>query len=149
MSSEGNTPLERRGQDVGQGRWHGLSRADRHRRVPGAQGSVRLRPRCDQRLPRRGSLTVNRILFGSSNKTVYTLIAKNCALLKEAVMDFIVENGIEVSKKISVGNVPGHLMNDLLTAVNRKGMVASNGRSDTQLSTMQISDLLRSFITRV
>ena len=46
--------------------------------------------------------------------------SKNCTLLKEAAMDFVVENGVEVYEKVSFENVPSYLMKDLLAAVNRK-----------------------------
>lgn len=45
---------------------------------------------------------------------------KNCALLKEAVMDFLVENGGEAAEKLSFEGVPGRFMKDLLTAVHTK-----------------------------
>jgi hypothetical protein len=43
----------------------------------------------------------------------------NCALLKEAAMDFIAENRTNVIGKISFNDAPGNLMNDLLAAVVR------------------------------
>ena len=43
----------------------------------------------------------------------------NCALLKEAAMDYIAENKTKVIGKISFNDAPGNLMNDLLTAVVR------------------------------
>jgi hypothetical protein len=46
--------------------------------------------------------------------------SKNCALLKEAAIDFILENMGEVGKKISFNNAPGAMMNDVLTAFDRK-----------------------------
>ena len=45
--------------------------------------------------------------------------SKNCAYLKEAVMDFMVENGDDIIGKVSFDNFPGHLVTDLLTAVTR------------------------------
>ncbi|KAL7450714.1 hypothetical protein ACHAWC_005018 [Mediolabrus comicus] len=45
--------------------------------------------------------------------------AKNCALLKEAVMNFLAANHYEASEKISFNDVPGHLMKDLLVAFGR------------------------------
>ena len=35
--------------------------------------------------------------------------SKNCALLKEASMDYIVENKTEVIEKLSFANAPGEL----------------------------------------
>ena len=46
--------------------------------------------------------------------------SKNCALLKEAVMEFIVEKGHDIVGKVSFENVPGSIVTDLLTAVNRR-----------------------------
>ena len=45
--------------------------------------------------------------------------SKNCALLKEAVIDFMVENGQGVLEKVSLKDVPGGMFADLLTAVTR------------------------------
>jgi hypothetical protein len=46
--------------------------------------------------------------------------SKNCALLKEAAIDFILQNMGEVGKKISFNNTPGAMMNDVLKAFDRK-----------------------------
>jgi hypothetical protein len=46
--------------------------------------------------------------------------SKNCALLKEAAIDFILENMGEVGKKISFNDAPGAMMNDVLKAFDRK-----------------------------
>ena len=46
--------------------------------------------------------------------------AENCALLKEAVMDFLVEHRKEAIKNISFDSAPGHLMKDLLATVETK-----------------------------
>ena len=45
--------------------------------------------------------------------------AKNCPLMKEAVMDFLVQNGKE-AEQLSFDNLPGGLMKDLLTAMNSR-----------------------------
>ncbi|KAL7525678.1 hypothetical protein ACHAWF_007243 [Thalassiosira exigua] len=64
--------------------------------------------------------------------------AKNCALLKEATMDFIVENRVEVLQKVPLNNVPGGLFAELLAATTRK-LPAEGEESD--LSTLRISEL--------
>ena len=65
---------------------------------------------------------------------------KNCALLKEAVIDFIVENGVEVIEKLSFEHFPGHLVKDVLIAVNRgKGKDEAGGGDGFR--TMRVSDL--------
>ena len=45
--------------------------------------------------------------------------SKNLALLKEAVMDFIVKNKGDIMGKVSFNDFPGHLVTDLLAAVAR------------------------------
>ena len=68
--------------------------------------------------------------------------AKNCALLKKTVIDFIAENGEQVIGKISFDEVPGNLMNDLLVATTRsKKTIENNVTND--LSTMRVSELRR------
>ena len=69
--------------------------------------------------------------------------SKNCALLKEAVMDFIVENGVEVVKKVNFDNFPGHLVTDLLTAVNRGREEGNASANSSDLSTTRVSELRR------
>jgi hypothetical protein len=57
----------------------------------------------------------------------------NCALLKEAAMDYIAENRTKVIGKISFNDAPGNLMNDLLTAVvrgDREEREADNAEND-------------------
>ncbi|KAL7540021.1 hypothetical protein ACHAXR_009848 [Thalassiosira sp. AJA248-18] len=64
--------------------------------------------------------------------------AMNCALLKEAVMDFIVENRAEVLEKVSLNDAPGGVLADLLAASIRRD---SGGADDHELNAMRISDL--------
>mmetsp|Transcript_33110 Transcript_33110/g.69684 ORF Transcript_33110/g.69684 Transcript_33110/m.69684 type:complete len:413 (-) Transcript_33110:557-1795(-) len=64
---------------------------------------------------------------------------KNCALLKEAVMDFLVENGGEAVEKLSFQHVPGYLMKDLLSAVHIGKKQDKKDASD--YSTMMVSTL--------
>ena len=45
--------------------------------------------------------------------------AKNCALVKEAAMDYLVKHGEEATTKLSFDNVPGSAMKDLLAAMTR------------------------------
>ena len=81
--------------------------------------------------------------------------SKNCALLQEAVMDFAVENVDEVYEKVDFDKFPGHLVKDLMAAVNRgkkKDATSGNNNGITsglasffrgELNTMRISDLRR------
>jgi hypothetical protein len=69
--------------------------------------------------------------------------SKNLALLKEAAMDFIVENKSEVIKKLSFNDVPGALVKDVLVATAR-GEVRNNGTNvhvDNQYNALRISEL--------
>ena len=68
--------------------------------------------------------------------------SKNCALLKEAVIDFMVENGQGVLEKVSLKDVPGGMFADLLTAVTRgKKKDTNTGEDGDELSTMRVSEL--------
>lgn len=65
--------------------------------------------------------------------------AKNLALLKEAAMDYIVENKLAVLEEVSFKDCPGTptLMKDVLGSVARETGAANSNR----YSTMRISDL--------
>jgi hypothetical protein len=68
--------------------------------------------------------------------------SKNCALLKEAAIDFMVENKGEVRKKVSFKDAPGDLISDVLAAMERgESKDRTDGDSETDLSTMRISKL--------
>ncbi|KAL7501050.1 hypothetical protein ACHAWT_009205 [Skeletonema menzelii] len=66
--------------------------------------------------------------------------AKNCALLKESVMDFIVENKETVmqQERLSFQDVPGDVIKELLAAVSRHDKEKSSSSHD---GNMRISDL--------
>ena len=66
--------------------------------------------------------------------------AKNCALLKEAVMDFIIENGVEILEKVSLQDLSEVSGPDLLTAMSR-GKKKSGSAGGDQFSTMRVSEL--------
>ena len=86
-------------------------------------------------------VTSTTISFDNAIDNLLYADGKNCALLKEAAMDFIAENGTEAMAKLSFNDVPGHVIPDLLAAVNR-GQTSASG-SDDQNITMRISDLRR------
>jgi len=68
----------------------------------------------------------------------------NCAVLKEAVMDYIVKNKTEVMDKISFDEmIPGNLMRDLMAAYARgeREEGGADGDNNTQFTTMRISEL--------
>lgn len=89
---------------------------------------------------------VKGITFTIKNVMEHLLYAesKNCALLKEASMDYIVENKAEVITKLSFADtVPGTLMRDLLVATAR-GEMRSGGadvNADSQYDSLRISEL--------
>jgi hypothetical protein len=60
--------------------------------------------------------------------------SKNCALLKEAAIDFMLENKGEVRKKMSFNDAPRALLGDVLTALERKEKKGG-------LSSMRVDDL--------
>ncbi|KAL7547307.1 hypothetical protein ACHAWF_010627 [Thalassiosira exigua] len=66
---------------------------------------------------------------------------KNCALLKEAVMDFMAAHGDDILGKVSFDRVPGSMMADLLTATTRA--MKSDGISSADYNTMRVSTLRR------
>jgi hypothetical protein len=70
--------------------------------------------------------------------------SKNLALLKEASMDFIVENKSEVIKKMSFFDmVPGTLMKDLLVATSRgeRNVGGADVNVESQYDSLRISEL--------
>jgi speckle-type POZ protein len=72
--------------------------------------------------------------------------AKNCALLKETVIDFIADNGKEVISKISFDDVLGLLMKDLLVATTRSKEEDKNWHKPVAVDDfdiMRVSELRR------
>jgi len=69
---------------------------------------------------------------------------KDCPLLKEAVMDFVARNKAEVLEKVSLKEVPGSLLADMLADVAREEEPSENnwGSAD-RLRTMRVNDLRR------
>ena len=91
---------------------------------------------------------VNSTTFTLENVMDHLLYAeaKNCALLKETVLDYMVENKVEVLQKVSFKDAPGTLIGDVFAAVARGEKKSGNnaaGNGDDQLCTMRISDLRR------
>jgi hypothetical protein len=87
-------------------------------------------------------------IFTLENVMEHLLYAEsmNCALLKEAAMDFIIENSAEVMDKISINDLlTPTLMRDVLAAVSR-GMKKLGGRDgdgggDSRFNSMRICEL--------
>ncbi|KAL7427152.1 hypothetical protein ACHAXM_000758 [Skeletonema potamos] len=68
---------------------------------------------------------------------------KNCALLKEAVMNFLAENSTEAVEKISFTDFPAHVVKDLLVAFSRSSKKEANGANVDELTTLCVSALRR------
>ncbi|KAL3803584.1 hypothetical protein ACHAW5_003365 [Stephanodiscus triporus] len=88
---------------------------------------------------------VGTTIFSVENVLDHLLYAdsKNCALLKEAAMDFIEENKSEVLKKVSFKDAPGTLISDVLAAFARRDEMGVDGKREDDFSTMRVSDLRR------
>ena len=72
--------------------------------------------------------------------------SKNLALLKEAVMDYLVKNGKEAMTKLSFDNVPGSAMKDLLAAMTRgkkseEGDATAKSNIANDYNTMRVNTL--------
>jgi hypothetical protein len=67
--------------------------------------------------------------------------SKNCALLKEAVVDFMVSNGNGILGKVSFDNVPSTLIADILTAVTREKNGNTEESIEAEFRTMRVSEL--------
>jgi speckle-type POZ protein len=85
-------------------------------------------------------VTSTDITMDNAMENLHYADAKNCALLKEAVFDFIVQNGEEVIAKFSFDDFPGHLAKDLLVATTRKSKTGNKG---DQFNMMRVSELRR------
>ena len=77
------------------------------------------------------------------NAIEYLLYADsvNCALIKEAVMDFILKNHRKAPDKLSFENVPATAMKDLLAAVSRSRGKAKGVTSIVDFSSMRVSTM--------
>jgi speckle-type POZ protein len=69
--------------------------------------------------------------------------AKNCALLKETVMNFLAENSSDAAEKISFTDFPAHVVKDLLVAVSRNGKKEASGTTTDDLTTLSVNALRR------
>jgi hypothetical protein len=85
--------------------------------------------------------------FTMENVVEYLLYADsmNCALLKEAAMDFLLENSDEVAEKLSFNELlTPTLFRDVFAAVSRgkkKSVIDGGGSGESRLYSMRISEL--------
>jgi len=57
--------------------------------------------------------------FDNMMECLHFAVSKNCALLKESVMDFVAKNKDEILEKQTMLDAPGGLVNDILAAMVR------------------------------
>ena len=88
-------------------------------------GIVNLKLKAEACYVKSTMLTINNVL----DNLCYT-DSKNCAPLKEAVMDFIVDNCYDIISQISFENVPRSVVTDLLIEIGR-GKKVDNVSSGT------------------
>lgn len=75
----------------------------------------------------------------SLNNAVDNLLyadSRNCALLKEAVMNFLADNHYEAAEKISFDDVPGHVVKHLI-AFGRNSKKDANGTNVDELTALR------------
>ena len=95
---------------------------------------------------------VNNTAFDIKNVKELLLFAdsKNCALLKEATMDYILENNDVVLEHVRFDDAPGSLVSDVLAAIARvkirkdgAGAARAVKNSASRFNSMRISELRR------
>mmetsp|Transcript_11354 Transcript_11354/g.18787 ORF Transcript_11354/g.18787 Transcript_11354/m.18787 type:complete len:287 (-) Transcript_11354:526-1386(-) len=69
--------------------------------------------------------------------------SRNCALLKEAVMNFLADNHYAAASNISFADFPGHVVKDLLVAFGRNSKKGVHGTNVDELTTLCVSALRR------
>ena len=95
---------------------------------------------------------VNTTIFSVENVKDLLIYAdsKNCALLKEATMDYILENNNVVLEHVRFDDAPGSLVSDVLAAIARvkirkdgAGAAKAVKNSASRFNSMRISELRR------
>ena len=64
--------------------------------------------------------------------------SKNCALFLEKAMDYVVENRDEVVEKVSFDDLPGSMVNDVLTALGSKRQARMSGDDFTYMRVAEL-----------
>jgi len=99
-------------------------------------------------------LNSTKFTFDNAMDNLLYADAKNCALLKESVLDFFAENSTEAINKISFSDFPGSVVKDLMVAFDRsKKRILKDYGSDSEdddeeddgedYSLMRVSELRR------
>jgi len=83
----------------------------------------------------------NEITTGNMMDNLLYADSKNLALLKETVMDYIVENRGDIMGKVSFSNVPGDMITDVLAAVSRGQEAGDSGANSKDYNKMRVGTL--------
>ena len=86
-------------------------------------------------------VTSTTITFDNAIDNLLYADSTDCALIKEAVMDFLVENSEEAVTKLSFENIPGQVIKDVLAAVSRGKYQGRSSTDANDFSTMSVSTL--------
>ena len=98
-------------------------------------GVTNLKLEAEAYLVQKATFTVENIL----DNLLYA-DSKNCALLLERAMDFVVEKKDEIIGKISLADLPGTMCMDMLTAISQAQRRGDNW-NDYDLDFMRVSEL--------
>jgi len=96
-------------------------------------GMANLKLKAEACLVRNATFTPDNIL----DSLLYA-DSKNCALLLEKAMDYVVENRNEVIKKVSFEDLPGSMLRDFLAALGSKGQ---SGKGESDFEYMRVCEL--------
>jgi hypothetical protein len=88
-----------------------------------------------------GFVSSTYINFDNFMELLHFANSKNCYLLQEAVMDFIVKNKIEILEKKMLADAPDGITYDILSAMARREIESTAGASENSLSALRISEL--------
>lgn len=99
-------------------------------------GVINLKLEAETAYVRSETITTNNVM-----ENLLFADAKNCALLKEAAMDFLVANGEEVLDEVDLENVPASMFKELLVATTRGKKKDAAAESSDSFASMRIGDL--------
>ena len=99
-------------------------------------GVVHLKLEAEAAYVKSTTITLNNMM-----DNLFYADSKNLALLKEAVMDYIVANKDDVMGKVSFSNLPSYMMTDLLAAVSRGEQQNDTNSAKTNYNKMRVGTL--------
>ncbi len=86
---------------------------------------------------------ITKLTFDNAIDNLLYADSRNCALLKEAVMNFLADNHREAAANISSTDFPPHVVKDLLIAFGRSIKKDANETNADELTTLSVSELRR------